>query len=123
MARKKIGHVKLQWTCSSCGGVNPGSARLCRNCGSPQPNEVTFENKIHQELITEHEKIKEAQVGADIHCPYCGSRNPENTKVCSQYGQKHKYSTSEFDTFVQLASGSEWKLDINSFGQIVSIER
>lgn len=86
MARKKIGHIELQWTCPNCGSLNPGSKGLCGNCGSPQPRDVKFEQPVRQEIITDQEKIKQAEAGADIHCPYCGTRNPSNAKVCKQCG-------------------------------------
>jgi len=86
MARKKIGHVELQWTCPNCNGINPGPEKHCGNCGAPQPEDVQFEQAERQELITDEEKIAQAEAGADIHCPYCGSRNPAGTEVCHNCG-------------------------------------
>lgn len=86
MARKKIGDVELQWTCPNCNGLNPGSARFCQGCGSAQPDDVKFELGERQELLTDEEKIKQAQQGPDIHCPYCEARNPAGTTVCTQCG-------------------------------------
>jgi hypothetical protein len=86
MARKKIGHIELQWTCPNCNSVNPGPEKLCGNCGAPQPEDVQFEQAERQELITDEEKIAQAEAGADIHCPYCGSRNPAGAEICHQCG-------------------------------------
>lgn len=86
MARKKIGHVELQWTCPNCDGINPGPIKTCQNCGSPQPEDVEFEQAERQELISDEEKIAAAAAGADIHCPYCGTRNPAASPTCSQCG-------------------------------------
>jgi len=86
MARKKIGHVELQWTCPNCGGINPGPVKTCQSCGSPQPEDVQFEQAERQELIEDEEKIAQAEAGADIYCPYCGTRNPADATTCSQCG-------------------------------------
>ena len=86
MARKKIGHIELQWTCPNCNGINPGSEKTCGSCGAPQPEDVVFEQAERQEIITDEEKIAQAEAGADIHCPYCGTRNPAGTEVCSNCG-------------------------------------
>ena len=86
MARKELGHIELQWTCPNCNGINPGPEKHCLNCGAPQPEDVEFEQADHQELITDEEKIVQAEAGADIHCPFCGSRNPAGTEVCHNCG-------------------------------------
>jgi ribosomal protein L40E len=86
MARKKIGHVELQWTCPNCAGLNPGPEKLCGNCGGPQPKDVEFFQAERQELISDEGKIEQAELGANIHCPYCGSRNPADAEVCHQCG-------------------------------------
>ena len=86
MARKKLGHVELQWTCPNCNSINPGPEKHCLNCGAPQPEDVKFEQAERQELITDEEKISQAEAGADIHCPYCGSRNPGGSEVCYNCG-------------------------------------
>ncbi|MGW8224263.1 MAG: double zinc ribbon domain-containing protein [Anaerolineales bacterium] len=86
MARKKVGHVELQWTCPNCNGINPGTVKLCGNCGAPQPPDVEFEQAERQELITDEEKIAQAEAGADIHCPYCGARNTAGTEICVNCG-------------------------------------
>jgi len=84
MARKKVGVVELRWTCPKCSTLNSGSTRLCQSCGAPQPDNVKFELPERQELITDAAVQAKAAAGADIHCPYCGTRNPAGSKVCSQ---------------------------------------
>ncbi len=86
MAKKTIGHIELQWTCPNCGGVNPGSAQVCNNCGAPQPEDVEFEQPKQQVLITDENLETKVEAGADIHCPYCGTRNPASAKICSHCG-------------------------------------
>jgi membrane protease subunit (stomatin/prohibitin family) len=86
MARKKIGHVELQWTCPNCNSINPGSEEVCGNCGAPQPQDVQFEQPTNQELITDPDKLAQVEAGPDIHCPYCGTRNPGSAEICKQCG-------------------------------------
>ena len=86
MARKELGHIELQWTCPNCRGINPGPDKNCNSCGRPQPEDVEFEQADRQVLITDEEKKKKAAAAPDIHCPYCGTRNPAGTKICLQCG-------------------------------------
>ena len=56
------------------------------NCGAPQPENVQFEAPAEKKLVSE-EKAKELRDrGADIHCGFCGTRNPSTAKTCSQCG-------------------------------------
>jgi hypothetical protein len=84
MAKKKIGYVELQWECPNCGTINPGPEKVCQGCGAPQPENVEFTQASRQELIQDQAKLKKAQAGADIHCAYCGTRNPAGATTCSQ---------------------------------------
>ena len=45
-----------------------------------------FELPQQQALIAESDTAKSAQAGPDVHCPYCGTRNPGDAKSCSQCG-------------------------------------
>jgi hypothetical protein len=84
MTQKSLGYVELEWTCPNCKTKNPGSLKTCQACGSPQPTDVQFEASQNQELIAEAEKLAAAKKGADIHCPFCGTRNPADAATCSQ---------------------------------------
>ena len=86
MVKKTLGYAKLQWTCPNCKTVNPGPEKLCLSCGSPQPENVEFEDSMSRELITDENEIKSAKAGPDIHCPFCGTRNPATKDICSQCG-------------------------------------
>lgn len=86
MAKKKTGYVELYWTCPNCEGENLGSITTCGNCGKPQPKNADFYQGGHQQLLKDEEKLKRAKAGADIHCAFCGTRNPGGTKHCSQCG-------------------------------------
>lgn len=52
----------------------------------PQPDNVEFEQPAQEKIITDAAKIEQAQAGPDIHCYYCGSRNPATATTCSQCG-------------------------------------
>jgi hypothetical protein len=86
VSQKELGYVELRWTCPRCSHVNPGTTRTCEQCGAPQPDKVTFEQGAGSELRTDDVIKKAAQAGPDIHCPYCGTRNPGDAKTCSQCG-------------------------------------
>jgi ribosomal protein L40E len=84
MARKTVGYTRMVWTCPNCGTRNQGNRRLCTGCGAQQPKDVAFEQASQEELITDAQEIEKARAGADIHCPYCGTRNPAGATTCSQ---------------------------------------
>lgn len=84
--RRTLGYIENEWTCPNCGTRNKGSLKTCENCGAPQPENVQFELPSDQKFVTDEASIKAAQIGADIHCPFCGTRNPANAKTCSQCG-------------------------------------
>ncbi len=85
MTQKSLGHTELVWTCPSCTSKVPGLQKTCPACGSPQPPDVKFEQG-KQELITDPAKLAAAKKGADIHCPFCGTRNAGDAVTCSQCG-------------------------------------
>jgi hypothetical protein len=85
MARKKIGVTELQWTCPNCTSLNRGSSRTCANCGAAQPAGVQFTQALRPELLSAEQAAK-VEAAADIHCPFCGTRNPASATACSQCG-------------------------------------
>ena len=86
MAKKTLGYVELEWTCPSCGARNPGSQKTCQSCGTKMPEGVEFELPVQEELDTSAEAAARVAAGPDIHCPYCGVRNPGNATTCSHCG-------------------------------------
>lgn len=86
MPRETLGFVKLEWTCPKCNSRNPGPEKTCLSCGAPQPQDVQFHQAETQELIKDKIELEQAKAGADIHCGFCGTRNPASTMVCSQCG-------------------------------------
>lgn len=88
MARKSLGFVPLIWKCPSCGTQNPGPIKTCTACGAPQPEDVKFLRVDEEEFnfIKDEALIRMAQAGPDIHCPWCGTRNPSTATLCSNCG-------------------------------------
>lgn len=84
--RRTLGYVQLEWTCTNCGTRNKGGVKTCENCGAPQPENVQFEAPSEKKFVTDEEQLKAAQSGADIHCGFCGTRNPATAETCSQCG-------------------------------------
>ena len=84
MTKKTVGYVGLEWTCPTCGNRNPGVTKKCSTCGMAQPENVQFEQAAQDELIADAATIAQAQAGADIHCPYCGTRNAAGSLKCKQ---------------------------------------
>jgi membrane protease subunit (stomatin/prohibitin family) len=87
MARRRtLGYVQNEWTCPNCNTRNKGAVKTCENCGAPQPENVKFELPSEQKFVTDDASINAAKAGADIHCGFCGTRNPATAKNCSQCG-------------------------------------
>lgn len=86
MVKKTLGYVDLEWTCPSCGARNPGTQQMCQSCGTKMPEDAEFELPAQQELDSSAETAARVAAGPDIHCPYCGARNPGNATSCSQCG-------------------------------------
>ncbi|MCI0549386.1 MAG: zinc ribbon domain-containing protein [Anaerolineae bacterium] len=84
--RRTIGYVQNEWTCPNCDTRNKGGVKTCENCGAPQPENVQFELPSEQKLVTDEASINAAKAGADIHCGFCGTRNPATAETCSQCG-------------------------------------
>jgi len=93
MAQKDLGYVEMEWTCSRCGTNNPGSVKVCRACGGPQPVDVQFHQRPNEEVITGAQAEEIAKLHPDIHCAFCGARNPWQAVTCHQCGADLKSGT------------------------------
>ena len=47
---------------------------------------MQFELPAEQKLVTDEAALNAAKAGADIHCGFCGTRNPATAETCSQCG-------------------------------------
>lgn len=88
--RSSKGFVKLEWTCPNCDARNPGPVKNCEKCGAPQPENVQFQRAAEEKIVTDEKAIQAAKAGADIHCGFCGTRNPATAETCSQCGAELK---------------------------------
>jgi len=86
MSRRVVGYKRMEWTCPNCNSRNPGPERTCQNCGAPQPENVQFTLSEDAGFVKDEAEIKAAAMGADIHCAYCGTRNPATAVTCQQCG-------------------------------------
>lgn len=87
MQRKQSkGFVELEWECPNCHSANKGSQKVCASCGAPQPEDVKFQRAANEKIITDEKVVSAASAGADIHCGFCGTRNPATATSCSQCG-------------------------------------
>jgi ribosomal protein L40E len=86
MIKKTLGYVELEWTCPQCGTRNPGTAKICTSCGRAQPERIAFEQAAEGKLIEDQETIARAEAGPDVHCAFCGARNPAGAERCTQCG-------------------------------------
>jgi predicted nucleic acid-binding Zn ribbon protein len=84
MARKSLGYSKLLWVCPNCDTRNPGPKKSCSTCGTPQPKDVEFIQADAEELLKDTNTARAVKKGADIHCPYCGTRNSADAAECKQ---------------------------------------
>jgi ribosomal protein L40E len=86
MPQETIGYVELEWTCAHCGTKNPGTAQTCSGCGAPMSDSEKFNLPSQQKLITDKDALAKAEAGADIHCPWCGTRNVASATKCVHCG-------------------------------------
>jgi len=111
MARKSLGFVPLIWECPFCQTQNPGPIKSCTSCGAPQPDDVEFlqvdEDKFN--FIKDEALIRMAKAGPDIHCPFCGTRNPGTAKLCSKCGGELSLGGKSRATGQKVQTASEAK--------------
>ena len=85
MTKETLGYVELEWTCGHCGNKNTGTRKTCEQCGAPMDEKSQFEVPEKVEIIRDEAKLHSAESGPpDIHCPYCGTRNPGDATTCKQ---------------------------------------
>ena len=86
MVKKTVGYVELEWVCPNCESRNRGTRKVCTSCGAAQPDDVEFIQAAEEKLITDAEELARAKAAPDIHCGFCGARNPSTAEKCSQCG-------------------------------------
>jgi hypothetical protein len=111
MARKTLGFVPLIWQCPFCETQNPGPIKKCTSCGAPQPEDVDFKTVDEKQFnfIKDEALVRMAKAGPDIHCPYCGTRNPGSAEVCTHCGGDLSLGGKVRKAGVKVASVSDSK--------------
>lgn len=85
-SKQSKGFIQLEWVCPNCNSRNPGPKKTCESCGAAQPENVEFFAPAEAKIIQDEKVAKIAGAGADIHCGFCGTRNPATAVTCSQCG-------------------------------------
>ena len=112
MPQETVGFVNLEWTCKRCGSKNPGTTKICANCGNVMSETDKFELPAQQELIKDEAVIAKAERGPDVTCKYCGARNASDAKVCSQCSADLTQATARKSGEVLGAFSDEKKPDV-----------
>lgn len=86
MPQETLGYVEMEWSCKRCGTKNPGLQKTCKNCGAQMEAGQQFEKPAEGALVSDAEKLAVAKKGADVSCPFCGTRNQGDAKVCANCG-------------------------------------
>ena len=94
MVKKTLGYVELEWTCPRYGTRNPGGSEICASCGAAQPEDVAFEQAAEEKLLTDEDEIARAKAGPDVHCAFCGARNPSTAEKCARCGADLRSATA-----------------------------
>jgi len=111
MARRRtLGYVQNEWICPNCSTRNKGGVKTCENCGAPQPENVQFELPAEKQFVRDESQIKAAQSGADIHCGFCGTRNPATAETCSHCGGDLKEGKSREAGRIMQAPAAQPKI-------------
>jgi ribosomal protein L40E len=118
MSQRTVGYIRLEWTCPNCSTRNPGPQKTCSNCGAPQPENVKFERPLEEQLVTGEEEIRRAQAGADIHCGFCGARNPGDAVTCSQCGGDLKEGRARQAGQILAAAGGPKEITCDKCGTV-----
>lgn len=79
--------VENQWTCSTCGTVNPGREMKCSACGKPKEQEAYQTGGAAQAAaVTDPSLVQMAQGGVNWTCTYCSYQNRNLHDRCERCG-------------------------------------
>ena len=77
--------IELTWQCSSCSHVNKGRHTQCQSCGSPKEaheKDIMPGDTTKVVSVTDAERLREANAGANWVCSYCGSQERNLAGKC-----------------------------------------
>jgi len=82
-----------RWDCQYCGAIgNLGRHRQCHNCNHSRPGGTRFYQADESE-VTDKRLERQALVGPDWICPFCGTSNAGDIHVCGSCGAPRDEST------------------------------
>lgn len=75
-----------RWDCQFCGTIgNLGRHRQCQNCGRSRPESTKF-YLADDAQVTDKQLQRQALVGPDWVCQFCGTSNAADITVCASCG-------------------------------------
>lgn len=87
--------VENQWTCSTCGTVNPGREMRCTGCGKPKEQEAYQTAGAESAAAVTDERLKQmAGAGVNWTCTYCSYQNRNLHDRCERCGAEKAESTT-----------------------------
>ena len=82
-----------RWDCQYCGAIgNLGRHRQCQNCNHSRPEGTRF-YKADEAEVTDKKLQRQALVGPDWICQFCGTSNAADIHVCGSCGAPRDEST------------------------------
>lgn len=87
--------VENNWTCRTCGVVNPGRELRCSGCGKPKENEAYDASKAASAAaVTDERLVQLAASGANWTCFYCQYQNRGDGTACARCGAERPAATA-----------------------------
>ena len=82
-----------RWDCQYCGTIgNLGRHRQCNNCGRSRPESTKF-YLADDEQVADKQLQRQALVGPDWVCQYCGTSNAADITICGSCGAPREDSS------------------------------
>ncbi|MDX1615388.1 MAG: hypothetical protein R3300_13830 [Candidatus Promineifilaceae bacterium] len=84
------------WDCQYCGQIGiRGRRKACSSCGRSRPDGTTFYLPENAAAVEEASLLKQAAVGPDWICAFCGSSNAADVEICRSCGAPREATSQE----------------------------
>ena len=77
-----------KWRCERCSNANLGRHLHCQTCGTKRDDNVQFFLDDDNSIVTDAALLRQAKVGADWICQYCGGNNRAFDRNCTSCGSE-----------------------------------
>lgn len=89
-------YVEMAWDCKACNVQNPGSSKICFNCGKFLAREE-FHNRESRptsiaDKVVDEKLLVKAKAGSDWECKFCSSHQQRGNGECATCGAGEKFS-------------------------------